>query len=59
VRDNIVSPSNAGLLEENAEHPQVTMMQHSRHFPMIDEPDKFMSTLDSFLSSNSSEESDE
>lgn len=59
VRDNIVSPSNAGLLEENAEHPQVTMMKHSRHFPMIDEPDKFMSTLDSFLSSNSSEESDE
>lgn len=51
VNDNIVSPSNAELLQENAEDSFVAMMDHSRHFPMTDEPDKFTSTLTHFLRS--------
>jgi len=50
VNDNIVSPSNAKLLKNGAgSGAQITMMKHSRHFPMIDEPALFLHTLDAFL----------
>ncbi len=49
ARDNIVSPSNAKLLAGGVVSAQVSMMQHSRHFPMIDEPDLFINTLNDFL----------
>jgi pimeloyl-ACP methyl ester carboxylesterase len=49
VKDNIVSPSNAAMLTETTPHTQVSMMQKSRHFPMIDEPELFIHTLHSFL----------
>lgn len=50
VKDNIVSPSNANLLQKGVESPQLAMMQRSRHFPMLDEPELFIETLQNFLS---------
>jgi pimeloyl-ACP methyl ester carboxylesterase len=52
VKDNIVSPNNARLLRRGAEQAEVSMMQHSRHFPMTDEPDLFVNTLTTFISGN-------
>jgi len=49
VHDNIVSPSNAELLSETVETSTVQMMQESRHFPMTDEPDKFLRVMTHFL----------
>lgn len=49
AKDNIVSPSNAKLLGAGVKNNQLTMMEQSRHFPMIDEPDKFVQSLDLFL----------
>lgn len=51
VNDNIVSPSNAKLLQSSMADSHVAMMDHSRHFPMTDEPDKFTRTLTHFLRS--------
>ncbi len=48
-KDNIVSPVNAKLLCDSVSNRQVTMMEHSRHFPMIDEPEGFMQALNAFL----------
>ncbi|PID85918.1 MAG: alpha/beta hydrolase [Chloroflexi bacterium] len=47
--DNIVSPSNADLLSEGRPNATVSMMNRSRHFPMIDEPELFLNALTSFL----------
>lgn len=52
VNDNIVSPANAELLTGGIEAARVMMMHKSRHFPMIDEPELFINTLDEFLSSS-------
>ena len=49
VKDNIVSPSNARLLGNGNVKARTVMMQHSRHFPMIDEPELFIETLLNFL----------
>lgn len=49
VHDNIVSPTNAELLTQSRQDTQITLMQHSRHFPMIDEPERFMQALHGFL----------
>lgn len=49
TKDNIVSPNNAKLLRQEVAVNQVMMMQRSRHFPMIDESEAFMQTLDAFL----------
>lgn len=49
VRDNIVSPTNARLVRQHVSHHEISMMQRSRHFPMIDEPEPFMQSLDTFL----------
>lgn len=49
VNDNIVSPSNADLLSDAVETSTVEMMEQSRHFPMIDEPDKFLRVMAHFL----------
>lgn len=49
VHDNIVSPTNAGLFNHTLPAANVTMMAHSRHFPMTDEPGRFLTTLESFL----------
>ena len=52
TKDNIVSPTNAELLANNVTGAEVTMMEHSRHFPMTDEPDKFVAALTRFLSND-------
>lgn len=52
ANDNIVSPSNAQLLADSVASSRVTMMHHSRHFPMSDEPDKFLTVMTHFLSNN-------
>lgn len=55
VHDNIVSPSNADLIQNGIDMAHITMMKHSRHFPMLDEPQLFMETLTDFLSNNGTE----
>ena len=49
-QDNIVSPNNAQILRNHLPSAQIVMMNHSRHFPMTDEPESFISTLIQFLS---------
>ncbi len=49
LNDNIVSPSNAQLLDNSVASAQVALMPKSRHFPMTDEPDRFNATLEEFL----------
>lgn len=58
ANDNIVSPQNAGLLTEHVEQAQVSIMRHSRHFPMSDEPDKFLTVMSHFLRDNNHNDSD-
>ena len=48
--DNIVSPKNAGLMTAGLKNANITMMEQSRHFPMADEPEKFVTALKQFLS---------
>jgi pimeloyl-ACP methyl ester carboxylesterase len=49
ARDNIVSPGNANILCNHAQTAKIMMMDRSRHFPMTDEPEKFIDTLIHFL----------
>lgn len=51
-RDNIVSPSNAKLLANGSGGAMVKMMERSRHFPMSDQPEDFVSALTGFLRGN-------
>jgi pimeloyl-ACP methyl ester carboxylesterase len=48
--DNIVSPKNAGLMTDELKDTTITIMSKSRHFPMADEPEKFVAALQQFLS---------
>ena len=50
-RDNIVSPRNSELLVKSRPDSHVAMMEHSRHFPMADEPEKFLMLIKAFLRS--------
>jgi pimeloyl-ACP methyl ester carboxylesterase len=52
INDNIVNPSNAELLRQSVTSAKVGIMQNSRHFPMTDEPDIFMDTLNHFLNNS-------
>jgi pimeloyl-ACP methyl ester carboxylesterase len=49
ARDNIVSPDNAALLARGAHFSEIAMMDQSRHFPMTDEPGRFVSVMSHFL----------
>jgi len=49
VRDNIVNPNQSELMKKALPGAQVEMMQHSRHFSMLDEPDRFDDILLQFL----------
>ncbi|RMG89441.1 MAG: alpha/beta hydrolase [Chloroflexi bacterium] len=49
TKDNIVSPSNAKLLQNGVKSAHIAMMTRSRHFPMTDEPQRFIETLTHFL----------
>ncbi|MFT7583804.1 MAG: pimeloyl-ACP methyl ester carboxylesterase [Cellvibrionaceae bacterium] len=48
--DNIVSPLNAGLLKKSRSDATIAIMEKSRHFPMIDESQRFLQLIDNFLS---------
>jgi pimeloyl-ACP methyl ester carboxylesterase len=48
--DNIVCPSQSQVLASRVPHARIRMMAHSRHFPMLDEPQPFRETLLQFLS---------
>jgi hypothetical protein len=41
------------MINEGVKLARIMMMEKSRHFPMIDEPNKFMQTLNEFLSNGS------
>jgi pimeloyl-ACP methyl ester carboxylesterase len=47
--DNIVRPNQAQELANGLPHARIQMMSHSRHFPMLDEPELFRETLLEFL----------
>jgi pimeloyl-ACP methyl ester carboxylesterase len=49
VGDNVVNPDQAALIGRYVEGARIEMMPHSRHFPMLDEPDEFNRRLHSFL----------
>jgi pimeloyl-ACP methyl ester carboxylesterase len=49
VRDNIVSPKQSKLMRSLIPAARVEMLEHSRHFPMLDEPDIFNDHLIRFL----------
>lgn len=49
VRDNIVNPNQSKLLAEYVPHSRLEMMTLSRHFPMLDEPERFIQIVKEFL----------
>lgn len=49
ARDNIVNPNQADALKLGLPAAQVEIMHHSRHFSMLDEPDRFNDILIRFL----------
>lgn len=48
-KDNIVSPTNATVLRNNVHNVQIALLEQSRHFPMTDEPTKFLELIHTFL----------
>ena len=53
TKDKIVSPMNAGLLQSGVKSVKIEMMDDSRHFPMTDEPERFLKAINGFLSTHS------
>jgi pimeloyl-ACP methyl ester carboxylesterase len=51
VGDTIVHPKQYEPLKAGVPHAQIEIMGRSRHFPMIDEPEKFNKILKDFLDS--------
>ncbi len=49
MQDNIVNPNQARLLAKGVPQARVAMMGDSRHFPMLDEPEKFIQVVQEFL----------
>lgn len=47
--DNIVSPGQADVLLQGVPHAHIQRLARSRHFPMLDEPERFRQSLVSFL----------
>ena len=50
-KDNVVNPSQATIIGEQVKDARVEWMNGSRHFPMLDEPERFISVLLDFLAS--------
>lgn len=48
-RDNIVNPNQAGVMSQEIPHATIQILQHSRHFPMCDQPEVFLDILSRFL----------
>jgi pimeloyl-ACP methyl ester carboxylesterase len=49
ARDNIVNPDQADLMQQALPQARIEMMARSRHFPMLDEPERFNGILLDFL----------
>ena len=49
ARDNIVNPDQADVMRRALPRARVEMMTASRHFPMLDEPERFNGILLEFL----------
>ncbi len=49
VSDNVVSPNQANIIAQSAPISRIKMMNHSGHFPMLDEPQAFNNQLAEFL----------
>lgn len=49
--DYVVNPRQADVMETYVAHAQVERFEGSRHFPMLDEPERFNRTLLDFLAS--------
>lgn len=49
ARDNIVSPRNARLMRAALPATDIRLMHHSRHFPMVDETERFIHALQHFV----------
>jgi len=49
VGDTIVHPKQYEPLKEGVPEARIEIMRHSRHFPMIDEPEQFNTVLKDFL----------
>jgi pimeloyl-ACP methyl ester carboxylesterase len=47
--DMVVNPNQADLMAHHVRHAQVERFEDSRHFPMLDERDRFNHTLLKFL----------
>lgn len=50
IGDNVVNPSQANIIANNAPVSKIKIMEGSRHFPMLDEPASFNESLAEFLS---------
>jgi pimeloyl-ACP methyl ester carboxylesterase len=48
-KDNVVHPSQASIIDEQVKGARVEWMNGSKHFPMLDEPERFTSVLLDFL----------
>ncbi len=49
AKDKIVSPLNADLLKNGVRTVEITLLDQSRHFPMTDEPERFLQAVHKFL----------
>ncbi len=49
--DTIVDPGQHKALKSGVPHARIEVMNGSRHFPMLDEPERFVSVLKDFLDS--------
>jgi pimeloyl-ACP methyl ester carboxylesterase len=49
ARDLIVHPNQAKLLKDTAPHSQIAWFEQAGHFPMLDNPERFHTTVRGFL----------
>ena len=49
TKDNIVHPKQYIPLQEGCPQAQIELMENNRHFPMLDDPERFIEILDQFL----------
>jgi pimeloyl-ACP methyl ester carboxylesterase len=49
ARDNIVNPNQSQVLAKRVPQARVEIMKASRHFPMLDEPKRFIQIVEEFL----------
>jgi pimeloyl-ACP methyl ester carboxylesterase len=47
--DNVVNPNQAEVLKKGVSQAQTQIMKESRHFPMLDEPERFHESVLTFL----------